>query len=44
MKVIGYGDNVVDRYLNQNVRYPGGNCINFAAYVRRMGIEAAYLG
>lgn len=44
MKVIGYGDNVVDRYLNQNVRYPGGNCINFAAYARRMGIEAAYLG
>lgn len=44
MKVIGYGDNVVDRYINQNVRYPGGNCINFAAYARRMGIEAAYLG
>lgn len=44
MKVIGYGDNVVDRYINQNVRYPGGNCINFAAYARRMGIDAAYLG
>lgn len=44
MKVIGYGDNVVDRYINQNVRYPGGNCINFAAYARRMDIDAAYLG
>jgi len=44
MKVIGYGDNVVDRYVNQNMMYPGGNCINFAAYARRMGIEAAYLG
>lgn len=44
MKVIGYGDNVVDRYINQNVRYPGGNCINFAAYARRMGIDTAYLG
>lgn len=44
MRVVGYGDNVVDRYLNRNVRYPGGNCINFAAYARRMGIDAAYLG
>lgn len=44
MKVVGYGDNVVDRYINQNIRYPGGNCINFAAYARRMGIDAAYLG
>lgn len=44
MKVVGYGDNVIDRYINRNVRYPGGNCINFAAYARRMEISAAYLG
>lgn len=44
MKVVGYGDNVVDRYINQNVRYPGGNCINFAVYAKRMEIDAAYLG
>lgn len=42
MKVVGYGDNVIDRYINRNVRYPGGNCINFAAYARRMEISAAY--
>ena len=44
MKVIGYGDNVVDRYLNKNKMFPGGNCINFAVYAKKIGIDSAYLG
>ncbi|WP_072523751.1 PfkB family carbohydrate kinase [Clostridium sp. Marseille-P3244] len=44
MKVIGYGDNVADRYVNQNMMYPGGNCVNFAVYAKKSGVESAYLG
>ncbi|MDD3139448.1 MAG: PfkB family carbohydrate kinase [Lachnospiraceae bacterium] len=44
MKVVGYGDNVVDRYLNQNKMFPGGNCINFSVYAKRVGVDSAYLG
>lgn len=32
MKVIGYGDNVVDRYVNKKIMFPGGNAVNFAVY------------
>lgn len=42
--VIGFGDNVVDRYLDRGVFYPGGNALNFAVYARMLGAEAAYLG
>jgi sugar/nucleoside kinase (ribokinase family) len=44
MKVIGYGDNVVDRYVNKGLYFPGGNCINFAVYAKQIGIPSAYLG
>lgn len=44
MKVVGYGDNVVDRYLNQKKVFPGGNCVNFSVYAKRAGIASAYLG
>lgn len=44
VKVVGYGDNVADRYLNQNKMFPGGNCLNFSVYAKQAGIEAAYLG
>ncbi len=44
MKVISYGDNVVDRYVNQNVMFPGGNCVNFAVYAKMAGFNVAYLG
>ena len=30
MKVIGFGDNIVDRFLDRKVIYPGGNCVNLA--------------
>ncbi len=44
MKVIGLGDNVVDRYINEGIYYPGGNAVNFAVYARELGAESAYLG
>ncbi len=44
MKVLGYGDNVVDRYINRKVMYPGGNAVNFAVFAKKSGVEAAYLG
>lgn len=44
IKVIGVGDNVVDRHLYINTMYPGGNSVNFAVYARQMGHESAYTG
>lgn len=44
MKVVGFGDNVVDRYVNKNLYFPGGNAVNFAFYANKNGIETAYLG
>lgn len=44
MKVIAYGDNCVDRYINKGIMFPGGNCINFAVYARQLGMESSYLG
>lgn len=44
MKVLGFGDNIVDRFIDRRVMYPGGNCVNFAVYARQLGAEAGYLG
>lgn len=44
MRVIGIGDNVVDRYINQKIMFPGGNAVNFAAYAKQCGADSAYLG
>ncbi|GAB2557723.1 PfkB family carbohydrate kinase [Leucobacter ruminantium] len=44
LRVAGFGDNVVDRFLDRGVLYPGGNCVNFAVFARRLGAESAYLG
>lgn len=44
MKVIGFGDNIVDRFLDRGVMYPGGNCVNVAVLARRSGAESGYLG
>jgi fructoselysine 6-kinase len=43
-KVLGLGDNVVDRYLNTGKMYPGGNALNFAVYAKMLGAGAAFLG
>lgn len=45
MKLIAIGDNVVDCYLDQNLFYPGGNCVNVAVQSKRNGAEeVAYIG
>jgi len=44
MKVIGFGDNIVDRFLDREVMYPGGNCVNFAVLAHQLGLESAYMG
>ncbi len=44
MRVCGVGDNVVDRYYNQGLMFPGGNAVNFAVHAQRSGMNAAYLG
>ncbi|NUP65448.1 MAG: sugar kinase [Nonomuraea sp.] len=44
MKVLGFGDNIADRFVDRGVDYPGGNSVNVAVYVGRLGVEAAYLG
>ncbi|RCX18112.1 sugar/nucleoside kinase (ribokinase family) [Fontibacillus phaseoli] len=44
MKVIGFGDNVVDQYQHTGVMYPGGNAVNFAVYAQKLGVNSAYLG
>lgn len=44
IRVIGVGDTFVDRYIYQNIMYPGGNSINFAIYSRMLGHESSFLG
>ncbi|MEV4173232.1 PfkB family carbohydrate kinase [Nonomuraea sp. NPDC049709] len=44
MRVLGFGDNIVDRFGDRGIDYPGGNSVNVAVYARRLGAEAAYLG
>lgn len=42
--LVAVGDNVVDRYLDRAVMYPGGNAVNVAVHARRCGAQSAYLG
>ncbi|SMF17737.1 Sugar or nucleoside kinase, ribokinase family [Xaviernesmea oryzae] len=44
LKVLGLGDNVVDRYLHTGKMYPGGNALNFAVYAKMLGADASFLG
>ena len=44
IKIACVGDNCVDFYDNTNEAFPGGNPVNVAVYVRRLGGESAYLG
>ncbi|GAA2207502.1 fructosamine kinase FrlD [Nonomuraea monospora] len=44
MRVLGFGDNIVDRFVDRGIDYPGGNSVNVAVYARRLGAESAYLG
>ncbi|WP_246552471.1 PfkB family carbohydrate kinase [Vallitalea pronyensis] len=44
IRVLGLGDNVVDKYIDSKIMYPGGNALNFAVYANMIGIKASYLG
>ena len=44
IRILGLGDNVVDKYIYKNVMYPGGNAVNVAVYAVFLGAEAGYLG
>lgn len=44
LKIIGVGDNVVDRYIHHGKMYPGGNSVNFAVYGKQLGYKSAYMG
>ena len=44
MKIAGIGDNVVDRYINLGVMFPGGNAVNVAAHAAKLGAQASYIG
>ena len=45
MRIVGVGDNVLDRYVDQGLMYPGGNAVNVPVLALRFGAEAAaYVG
>ncbi|WP_042354156.1 fructoselysine 6-kinase [Bacillus rubiinfantis] len=44
VKVIGIGDNVVDKYVHIKTMYPGGNALNFSVFAKKLGHEAAFIG
>lgn len=44
VQVLCIGDNVVDRYPQRGVMYPGGNAVNVAVHVRRCGAISGYIG
>ena len=44
MKSVCVGDNVIDYYVNTGQMFPGGNSLNVAVHLARMGNESSYLG
>ena len=44
LRVAGFGDNIIDRFLDRGTDYPGGNAVNVAVYAHALGADAAYLG
>ncbi|MGB8452644.1 MAG: PfkB family carbohydrate kinase [Anaerocolumna sp.] len=45
VRILGFGDNVVDQYEHIKTMYPGGNCVNLCAYAKMFGVEkSAYMG
>jgi fructoselysine 6-kinase len=44
MRMCAIGDNVVDRYPEEALAFPGGSAANVAVFARRLGWDSAYLG
>ena len=43
-RIIAIGLNVMDKYENLNIMYPGGNELNVAVYAKWQGHDSAFLG
>ena len=41
MKIACIGDNCIDSYDETGKYYPGGNAVNVAVYLHRMGVDCA---
>lgn len=44
MRVVGVGDNTIDKYIHLGQMFPGGNALNVAVLTRRLGYPASYIG
>lgn len=44
MRIAAVGDNCMDVYTHLGKAYPGGNPVNVAVYLRRLGEQASYTG
>ena len=44
VRILGIGDNVVDRYRELATMFPGGNPVNVAVAARHAGADAGYIG
>ena len=44
MDIVAFGDNIVDRFVDRRIAYPGGNCVNVAVFAADAGADAAYVG
>lgn len=44
MNVVTIGDNCIDAYINLGEFHPGGNPVNVSVYMKRIGIDSAYIG
>ena len=43
-RILAFGDNVVDCYRDEQLMFPGGNCVNHAVFASRAGAETGYAG
>ena len=43
-KIACVGDNCIDYYDESGLAFPGGNPVNVAVYLKRLGAESSYLG
>ncbi|MFQ9390068.1 MAG: PfkB family carbohydrate kinase [Coprococcus sp.] len=44
IRIAAAGDNCMDVYDKENKAFPGGNPVNVAVYVARLGGASAYIG
>lgn len=42
--IVTIGDNVADRYLENGLMFPGGQCVNVSVYAAMLGFPSAHIG